>query len=115
MKMIIQALCFILVGYISAQQRPQAPLGINFEIYAEVVNASGGATTGISADAMSVRWDENDNLTSNYSSSIVTITGSNLGVYRSGWNFVADQNHFSEVTKEKIFVNIDCVWKRVYN
>ncbi len=92
MKMIIQALCFIIVGYISAQRRPQAPLGINFEIYAEVVNASGGTTTDIVANVMSVSWDENDNFTNNYSFSSVTITGSNPGEDNFGWDFVTSHD-----------------------
>ena len=54
------------------------------------MNASGGTTTGISADAMSVRWDENDNFTSNYSFSSMSITGSNPGDDNYGWDFVTD-------------------------
>ena len=62
------------------------------EIFARVVYASGGTTTDISANAMSARWDENDNLTSIYSFSSVSITGSNPGQDNYGWDFVTSKD-----------------------
>lgn len=50
---------YFIVGNLLAQQ---LSLTNRLEIFAEVINADEGTTTDISANSMSVRWDENDNI-----------------------------------------------------